>query len=56
MSDKIMKGNYGTMRTDNLTTDGYYIAEWSSNIYTTQDGYIPPEYEYASEFVCEARF
>ena len=27
MSTKIMKGNYGAMRTDDPDTDGYYIVE-----------------------------
>ena len=27
MSEKIMKGNYGTIRMDNPDTEGYYIVE-----------------------------
>ena len=34
MSEKIMTGNYRAMRTDDLATDGYYIVEWSSSVYT----------------------
>ena len=34
MSEKIMKGNYGEMRTDDHNTDGYYIVEWDFNVYT----------------------
>ena len=56
-----MKGNYGVMRTDNPSTDGYYIVEWESNVYTVQDdivmkGHNPPEYAYAGEMMCKARF
>ena len=61
MSEKIMKDNYGTMITDDLDTDGYYIVEWDSNVYTAHDdivikGYSPPEYVYAGEMVCKTRF
>ena len=28
MSEKIIKGNYGEMRTEDHNTDGYYIVEW----------------------------
>ena len=61
MSEKIMKGNYWAMRMDNPDTEGYYIVEQDSNIYTAQDnivtkGYNPPEYTYTSEMVYKARF
>ena len=61
MSEKIMRSNCGEMRTDDPATDGYYIAEWISNVYTAQygivmKGYNPPEYAYTGEIVYEARF
>ena len=61
MSENIVKGNYGAMRTDDPVTDGYYIVERSSNVYTCQEdivtkGYNPPEYAYTGEMVCQARF
>ena len=51
-----MKGNYGAMRTDDPDTDGYYIVEYDSNVYTAQDdihmkGYNPPQYAYVGEMV-----
>ena len=56
-----MKINYREMRTDDFATERYYMLKWISNIYTAQDdivmkGYNPPEYEYAGDMVCEARF
>ena len=56
-----MKGNYGAMRTDDLDTDGYYIVEWDSNVYTAYDdivmkGYSLPGYVYAGKMVCKAMF
>ena len=61
MSEKIMKSNYGAMRTDDLDTDWYYIVEWNYNVYTAQDdvvmkGYNPPEYAYAGDMGYKARF
>ena len=61
MFEKIIKVNYGEMRTDNPDTDGYYVFEWSSYVYTTQDdivmkGYNSSEYAYTSEMVCKTRF
>ena len=61
MLEKIVKGNYGAMRTDALATDGYYILNWSSIFYTCQEdivmkGYNPLEYAYAGEMVCQERF
>ena len=61
MSEKIMKSNYGAMRTDHSAIDRYYIVEWILNVYTAQDdigmkGHNPPEYAYAGEMVCEAMF
>ena len=49
------------MRTDDPATDGYYIVEWSSNVYIARDDIVmkgcnPPEYSYAGEIVCEAKF
>ena len=56
-----MKSNYGAMRTDDLDTDGYYIVEWDSNVYTAYDdivmkGHSPSECVYAGEMVCKAMF
>ena len=56
-----MQSNYGAMRTDDPATDGYYIVEWSSNVYIARDDIVmkgcnPPEYSYAGEIVCEAKF
>ena len=61
MLEKIVKGNYGAMRTDDPATDVYYIVNWGSNVYTYQEdivinGYNPPEYAYVGEMVCQARF
>ena len=55
-----MKGNYEEMRTDDPNTDGYYIVEWDSNVYTAQDdivmkGYNPPKYAYVGEMVYKVR-
>ena len=46
---------------DDPATDGYYIVEWSSNVYTYQEytvmkGYNLPQHAYAGEMVCQARF
>ena len=35
-----MKGNYGVLRIDNLDTDAYYIVEWHSNVYITDDDIV----------------
>ena len=61
MSEKILKRNCGAMRTDDPVIDGYYIVEWSSNVYTYQEGivmkgYNPPEYAYTGEMACQERF
>ena len=61
ISENIMKGNYGAMRTDDPDTNGYYIVEWDSNVYTAQNDIVmkgcnPLEYTYAGEMVCKVRF
>ena len=61
ISEKIMKSDYGAMRTDNPATNRCYIVEWSSNVYTVQDdivmkGYNPPKCTHTGEIVYEARF
>jgi len=61
ISEKIMKSDYGAMKTDNPATNRCYIVEWSSNVYTVQDdivikGFNPPDYAYTGEIVCETRF
>ena len=54
--EKIMKGNYGVMITDNPDTDEYYTVELESNVYTAQDDTVmkrfnPLEYAYAGKMV-----
>ena len=61
ISEKMVKINYGTTRTDDPATHRYYIIKQSSNVYTAQDdivmiGYNPPEYVYAGEMAYETRF
>ena len=60
ISENIMKGNYGAMRTDDPDTNRYYIVEWDFNVYTAQNDIVmkgcnPPEYTYAGEMVCKVR-
>ena len=55
-----MNGNYGVMRTDDLDIDGYYIVDWSFNVYTVEDDifikrYNSPQYAYTGEMVCKVR-
>ena len=40
MSNKILKGNYRTMRTDDPDNDEYCIVEWDFNVYTVQDDIV----------------
>ena len=61
MAGKIMKDNYGAMRTNDPDTDRYHMVEWDSNVYTTHDDIVmkecnPPEYAYAGEMVYKVRF
>ena len=52
---------YGSMRTDDESTDEYYVLQWTSESYTLQEdkeieGYTPIIIAYAGESVCDAVF
>ena len=52
---------YGSKRTYDESTDGYYVFQWTSESYTLQEdkemeGYIPPITVYTGEIVCDAIF
>ena len=60
MSEKISMVIYRAMRTDDPDIDGYYIVEWSFNVYTVEDDifikrYNSPQYAYTGEMVCKVR-
>ena len=61
MSEKIVKGNCGAMRTDDPATDWYYIVKWISNVCIYQEDIVIkwfnlPEFAYVGGMVCQARF
>ena len=61
MSEKILTTMYRSMRTDDKSTDGYYVLQWTSEPYTLQEdkemeGYSPAITAYACEMVCDAVF
>ena len=61
MSEKILTTMYGSMRTDDKSTDGYYVLQWTSEPYTLQEdkemeGYIPAITAYAGKIVYNAVF
>ena len=37
MGEKILTTMYGTIRTDDERTDGYYVLQWTSEAYTLQE-------------------
>ena len=58
-NEKILTTMYGAMRTDDESTDGYYVLQWTSEPYTIQEdkemeGYTPTITVYAGEIVCDA--
>ena len=61
MSQKILSTMYGAMRTDDESTDGYYILQWISESHTLQEdkemeGYTPQITAYVGEIVCGVVF
>ena len=61
MSEKILSTMYGAVRTDDESTDGYYILQWTSEPYTLQEdkemrGYPPNITACAGEILCDAVF
>ena len=47
------------MKTDDESTDGYYVVQWTSKPYTQQEDngikcYTPPVTAYTDEVVCDA--
>ena len=61
MSEKILTTMYGAMKTDDESTNEYYVLQWKSEPYTLQEdkemeSYIPPITAYAGEIVCDDVF
>ena len=61
ISEKILITMYESMRTDDESTDGYYILQWRSESYTLQEdkemeGYTPTIAAYTGEIVYDAVF
>ena len=61
MSEKILTTMYGATRTDDESTDGYYVLQWISEPCTLQEdkvikGYTPAIKSYAGEILCDAVF
>ena len=61
MSEKILSTMYGAIRTDDESSDGYYVLQWTSEPYTLQEdkdmeGYSPITTAYAGETICDAIF
>ena len=52
---------YWAIRTDDKSTDGYYVLLWTSELYTLQEDkemedYTPPITAYTGEIVCGTIF
>ena len=61
MSEKILTTMYGSMRTDDKSTDGYYVLQWTSEPYILQEDkemedYTPTITAYTGEIVCDVVF
>ena len=61
MNEKILTTMYGAMRTDDESTDRWYILQWTSESYILQDdkvmeGYTSTITAYGGEIVCDSVF
>ena len=61
MSEKILTTMYGVMRTNDESSDEYYVLQWTSELYILQEdkemkGYTATITVYAGEIVCDAVF
>ena len=61
MSEKILTAMYAVIRTDDESTDGYYVLQWVSEPYILQkekeiESYTPQITAYAGEIMCGAVF
>ena len=61
MSEKRLKTIYGAIRIDDESIDGYYVVQWTSELYILQEynemkGYTPLVTVYSGEIVCDAVF
>ena len=61
MSEKILNTMYGAIKTNEERNDGYYIIQWTSEMYTLQEDieieyYKPTITTYEGEIVCNTVF
>ena len=61
MSEKILTTMYGVMRTNDESSDEYYVLQWTSELYILQEdkemeGYTPWITAYTDNIVCDAVF
>ena len=61
MNERILIRTFGAMRTDDETTQGYYLVKWITEPYAVQEdilmkGIEPQQNAFAGETICDALF
>ena len=61
MNERILIGTFDAMKTDDETTQGYYLVKWITEPYTVQEdiimkGVVSQQTAFAGEIICDALF